>query len=154
MKLRSARTLIPVVVCVAAVGALLIGGLTRSVVYFRTVSEAVEAREADGTSRVRVAGAVVPGSVHTDGDGVNFELTDGLETVQVHHRGDPPELFEDGAPVVSEGAWLGSAFESDRLMIKHGSEYAPPDVDRAEPAVPSPTETYDPGSGSAYGGGR
>ncbi len=128
MTLRRARVAIPILVCVVAIGALLIGGLTRNVVYFRTVSEAVDTRDADGADRLRVAGAVVPGSVHTAGDEVVFDLTDGQATVRVHHHGDPPELFEDGAPVVSEGHWTGTEFTSDRLMIKHGSEYAPPEV--------------------------
>lgn len=131
MNVRRARVLVPVAVCVAAIGALLVGGLTRNVVYFRTVSEAVDTRGADGTDRVRVAGAVVPGSTHTNDDGVVFDLTDGQATVRVHHHGDPPELFEDGAPVVSEGRWMGTEFTSDRLMIKHGSEYAPPELDGA-----------------------
>ena len=129
MRLRRARTLIPALVCVAAVGALLVGGLSRNAVYFRTVSEAVESRTGDGADRLRMAGAVVPGSVRTAGGEVSFELTDGLATAKVHHRGDPPELFEDGAPVVSEGRWTGAEFTSDRLMIKHGSSYAPPPVD-------------------------
>ena len=129
MTLRRTRTLVPVLVCVAAVGALLVGGLSRNAVYFRTVSEAVDARAGDGADRLRVAGAVVPGSVLSAGGQVTFDLTDGLATVRVHHRGDPPELFEDGAPVVSEGRWTGAQFTSDRLMIKHGSSYAPPRVD-------------------------
>jgi len=149
MKLRRARTLIPLTVCVAAIGALLIGGLTRNVVYFRTVSEAVEARAADGSDRIRVAGAVVPGTVEWRDGEVTFDLTDGQSTIHVRHHGDPPELFEDGAPVVSEGTWLGAEFSSDRLMIKHGSEYAPPEVNQASSAS-------DDGSGasSGYGGGE
>lgn len=129
MKGRRARTLVPLIVCAVAIGALLIGGLTRNVVYFRTVSEAVQSRDADGTDRVRIAGAVVPGSTRAGDREVTFELTDGQATVRVLHRGDPPELFEDGAPVVSEGRWDAEEFSSDRLMIKHGSEYAPPEVD-------------------------
>lgn len=129
MNLRRARALVPLAVCVAAIGALLLGGLTGNVVYFRTVSEAVDTRDADGTDRLRVAGAVVPGSVHTTAGEVVFDLTDGRATVRVQHHGDPPELFQDGAPVVSEGRWTGAEFTSDRLMIKHGSDYAPPAVD-------------------------
>jgi cytochrome c-type biogenesis protein CcmE len=125
---RRLRVAVPLVVCVAAIGALLIGGLTHNVVYFRTVSEAVDARAADGDGRVRLAGAVVPGSVEPHDGEVAFDLTDGRATVHVLHRGDPPELFADGAPVVSEGRWVGVEFTSDRLMIKHGSEYAPPEV--------------------------
>jgi cytochrome c-type biogenesis protein CcmE len=126
--LRRARTLVPVLVFVVALGALLVGGLSRNVVYFRTVSEAVSSRPSDGSGRLRVAGAVVPGSVVSSGGETSFELTDGAATVRVHHHGDPPELFEDGAPVVSEGHWLGSEFDSDRHMITHGSEYEPPAV--------------------------
>lgn len=147
MKPRRARTVIPVLVCVVAVGALLVGGLSRNAVYFRTVSEAVDARSADGADRLRVAGAVVPGTVATIAGEVHFELTDGVATVAVRHRGDPPELFEDGAPVVSEGRWAGSEFRSDRLMIKHGSAYAPPAVD-------GPGTTAPVAGASAYGDGR
>ena len=134
------RTIAPVLVCVAAIGALLIGGLMNNAVYFRTVSEARADRAQDGTSRIRVAGAVVPGSVVTTAGEVSFELTDGRAVVTVHHHGDPPELFADGAPIVSEGHWSGDAFDSDRLMIKHGSQYTPPDVNAsangASPATP------------------
>ena len=129
-----ARTLIPIAVAAVAIGSLLVGGLSRNVVYFRTVSEAVDTRGADGDDRLRVAGAVVPGSVRTEAGDVTFDLTDGKATVQVRHHGDPPELFDDGAPVVSEGNWTGSHFTSDRLMIKHGSEYAPPTVEPADGA--------------------
>lgn len=147
MKLRRARTLIPLAVCAVAIGALLIGGLTRNAVYFRTVTEAVDARDADGSDRLRVAGAVAPGSTRASGGEVTFDLTDGQSTVHVRHRGDPPELFEDGAPVVSEGRWVGTEFSSDRLMIKHGSEYSPPEVD-ADSASAGGVST------DANGGGR
>ena len=44
------------------------------------------------------------------------------------HRGDPPSLFKAGAPVVCEGRWgTGAAFDSDRIMIRHGNEYTPPE---------------------------
>ncbi len=108
--------------------------LSENVVYFRTVSEAVKDRTSQGTSRFRLAGAVVPGLDQRDGaHGVDFELTDGKKTVNVVHHGDPPELFKNGAPVVCEGRWAASApartFDSDRILIKHGSDYKPPKVD-------------------------
>jgi cytochrome c-type biogenesis protein CcmE len=117
--------------CAAAVVFLLVGGLSRNIVYFRTVSEAVTAREKapDDDGRLRMAGAVVTGSVVRTPDGVAFKVTEGGATASVFHRGDPPELFKDGAPVVCEGRWDGDQFASDRLMIKHGSEYRPPAVD-------------------------
>ncbi|HEV7862832.1 MAG TPA: cytochrome c maturation protein CcmE [Acidimicrobiia bacterium] len=121
--------------CAAAVLFLVVGGLSRNIVYFRTVSEAVRAHDgapADG-GRLRMAGAVVTGSVVRQADGVAFKVTEGGVTASVFHHGDPPELFKDGAPVVCEGRWQGDSFASDRIMIKHGSEYKPPPVD-ANPA--------------------
>ena len=103
--------------------------LSENVVYFRTVSEAVASKKSDGDRRFRMAGKVVPGTVHETAKGVNFEITDGKATVAVVHQGDPPSLFKEGAPVVCEGRWTnGAAFASDRIMIRHGSEYKPPKV--------------------------
>lgn len=117
--------------CAAAVAFLLVGGLSRNIVYFRTVSEAVQAHDKapDDGGRLRMAGAVVTGSVARTADGVAFKVTEGGATASVVHRGDPPELFKDGAPVVCEGRWQGGQFESDRIMIKHGAEYRPPAVE-------------------------
>lgn len=118
--------------CAAAVVAIvaLTVVLSENVVYFRTVSEAVSARKSDGTRRFRIAGAVVPGSVQETARGVDFEITDGKRTARVMHRGDPPTLFKAGAPVVCEGHWgTDAAFDSDRIMIRHGADYKPPKVD-------------------------
>jgi cytochrome c-type biogenesis protein CcmE len=126
--------------CVAAVIAIVVLAvvLSNNVVYFRTVSEAVHNRSDQGTSRFRLAGAVVEGSVHETARGVRFEVTDGKKTVAVRHTGDPPDLFKEGAPVVCEGHWASTApnapFESDRILIKHGADYEPPKVDTSKRA--------------------
>lgn len=119
-------------ICVGAVTWLLAVALTSNIEYFRTASEAVAQRAHDGAHTFRLAGAVVPGTVHAVAHGVDFDVTDGRATVVVHHQGDPPELFKDGAPVVVEGHWSHSFFASDRILIKHGAEYTPP---TAAPAV-------------------
>jgi cytochrome c-type biogenesis protein CcmE len=122
-------------ICLAAVAYLVFVGLSSNIVYFRTVSEAVSERTHEGDARLRMAGAVVAGSVERRDDGVAFKVTEGGVVASVVHRGDPPELFKDGAPVVCEGRWEGTTFDSDRIMIKHGSEYRPPAV---EPAAGTP----------------
>lgn len=129
---RRRRAWFAVGLCVAALVAIVVLGvvLSENVVYFRTVSEAVQQRKDQGSDRFRLAGAVVAGSVEKTNDGVRFEVTDGKSTVSVVHRGDPPDLFKAGAPVVCEGRWgAGRAFDSDRIMIRHGNEYRPPKVD-------------------------
>jgi cytochrome c-type biogenesis protein CcmE len=128
--------------CVLAVVAVIVLTvvLAENVVYFRTVSEAVKDRKSQGTSRFRLAGAVVPGSIHERGRSIEFKVTDGKKTVTVIHHGDRPVLFKNGAPVLCEGSWaaarVGAPFDSDRILIKHGSEYKPPKVDtkQAPPA--------------------
>lgn len=123
------RYVVAALLCVVAIGALLFIGLRGNIVYFRTVSEAVTARSSEGTHRFRLAGAVVPGSIAQTARGVRFEVTDGKKTVTVDHVGDPPDLFKAKVPVVCEGRWgRGLVFDSDRILIKHGTEYEPPKV--------------------------
>ncbi len=132
------RYIVAVGGCVVAVVAIVVLAivLSNNVVYFRTVSEAVHNRADEGTSRFRLAGAVVDGSVHETPRGVRFEVTDGKNTVAVDHIGDPPDLFKEGAPVVCEGHWASKAstasFDSDRILIKHGADYEPPKVDTSK----------------------
>lgn len=126
------RALFAVGLCSAAIVAIVVLGivLSENVVYFRTVSEAVETRPDQRDDRFRIAGAVVEGSVVQTGSGVKFQITDGKATAEITHRGDPPQLFKAGAPVVCEGRWgRSAAFDSDRIMIRHGNDYQPPKVD-------------------------
>jgi cytochrome c-type biogenesis protein CcmE len=132
---RRGRYIVAIGGCVLAVVAIvvLVFALSENVVYFRTVTEAVHNRKDEGTSRFRLAGGVVHHTVHETKQGVNFEVTDGKNTVVVHHDGDTPALFKPGAPVVVEGHWASTArnapFLSDRILIKHGADYTPPKVD-------------------------
>jgi cytochrome c-type biogenesis protein CcmE len=131
---RRARYIFAVGGCVAAVVAIIVLAvvLSQNVVYFRTVSEAVHDRHSEGTSRFRLAGGVVNGSIRETQNGVSFLVTDGKNTVSIHHDGDTPALFKNGAPVVVEGHWAskqaGAPFDSDRILIKHGADYTPPKV--------------------------
>lgn len=131
---RRRRAAIALTACAAAVVAIVVLGIVLSgnVVYFRTVSEAVHERDEQGDDRFRIAGEVVQGSQQETRDGIRFEITDGRATALVVHRGSPPDLFDDegDVPVVCEGRWSdGAAFASDRILIRHGNEYNPPDVD-------------------------
>jgi cytochrome c-type biogenesis protein CcmE len=129
MTSRRRRTYVAIAMCVAALGAIiaLVVVLSQNIEYFRTVSEAVAHRQ--DTSRIRMAGAVVNGSIVATRAGVDFRVTDGKATASVVQHGDPPQLFKDGAPVVCEGHWGASGrFISDRILIKHGADYQPPAV--------------------------
>ncbi len=131
---RRGRYIVAIGGCVVAVIASIVLAvvLSENVVYFRTVTEAVHSRKDEGTSRFRLAGGVVKTSVVETKNGVNFAVTDGKNTVTVHHDGDTPALFKPGAPVVVEGHWASTAndapFDSDRILIRHGADYTPPKV--------------------------
>lgn len=129
-----ARWIVAAFVCLGAVVWMLYAGLASNLVYLRPVSEAVDERDDQGDATFRMGGAVAEGTVVETTDGVTFDITEGGVTVAVVHHGDPPDLFDDGAPVVVEGNWVGEVFDSRRLLIRHGneySEYVPPD-DTAE----------------------
>ena len=131
---RRARYIVAIAGCAVAIVAVIVLAvvLSQNVVYFRTVSEAIHNRQDEGTSRFRLAGGVVNGSIHETGVGTDFLVTDGKATVAVHQSGDTPALFKSGAPVVCEGHWASTkanaAFLSDRILIKHGADYTPPKV--------------------------
>ena len=131
-KTRRTRAIGAAIICglTVIVGVVLVVVLSQNVVYFRTVSEAVHDRKAQGGDRFRLAGAVVPGSRQPTRNGVNFLVTDGKQTVKVVSQGDPPQLFGDSKPVLCEGRWgNGLVFDSDRILIRHGAKYTPPKVD-------------------------
>lgn len=128
------RTLGLLAVITICIVALVWVGIRGNVIYYYNVSEAVAKVESQGQSRFRLAGAVVNKSVSSNGETTTFKVTDGKDTVTVIHKGDPPDMFKDGAPVVAEGHWAknkeGKIFDSDRIMIKHGNEYTPPKVEQ------------------------
>lgn len=135
----SRRRLIAVgVVVAAAIGLLVFKGLGDATVYFKTADEAVADKDELGSRRFRVEGAVVTGSVRQAGDEVAFEIISAGETVPVVHRGDPPELFKPGIPVVLEGHWRGDVYASDRIMVKHTTEYREKNPERVDEYVGKP----------------
>jgi cytochrome c-type biogenesis protein CcmE len=134
--LKNRRALIAAGVVIAALGFLLVQGLGEAAVYFKTADEAVAQRKQLGDRRFRVEGTVVPASVTSTGEGVDFQVRGQAGgTVDVTHRGDPPELFQPDLPVVLEGRWEGDRYASDRIMVKHSSEYRAKNPDRVDDYV-------------------
>ncbi len=115
------RFLVPAALLVVVLVVLLIN-LSSSLVYFITPTELIAA-DHDDTARRRLGGQVVSGSVAEEVEGVRFEVTDGRETVIVHHEGAPQQLFQEGIGVVVEGTWNGSEFHSDVMLVKHDEQY-------------------------------
>jgi cytochrome c-type biogenesis protein CcmE len=128
---RRAALAVAVVIIIAAFGFLLYGGIDKNVVFFLTPQELL----AKGTSAydvpVRLGGLVAPGSVKWDADKLDLRfvvMDSGGQTINVHSKGAPPQMFRDGMGVVVEGRYHRSGvFESTNLMIKHNNEYRKPE---------------------------
>lgn len=129
------RIVAVVVIVLGAIAFLVFKGLGDATVYFKTADEAVAEKEELGDQRFRVEGAVVTDSVRQVGDAVEFEIISAGEVVPVVHQGDPPELFRPGIPVVLEGRWDGDVYASDRIMVKHTTEYREQNPDRVDEYV-------------------
>jgi cytochrome c-type biogenesis protein CcmE len=129
------RIIAVVVIVLGAIAFLVFKGLGDATVYFKTADEAVAEKDELGDRRFRVEGAVVTGSVRQVGDAVEFEIISAGEVVPVVHQGDPPELFRPGIPVVLEGRWDGDVYASDRIMVKHTTEYREQNPDRVDEYV-------------------
>lgn len=128
------RVAVAVIVVLGAIGFLVSKGLGDATVYFKTADEAVRDRDELGDRRFRIEGLVQEG-VRQDADTVRFTIISAGVQVPISHRGDPPELFRPGIPVVLEGRWDGEVYASDRIMVKHTSEYREKNPERVDDYV-------------------
>ncbi|MEO6120990.1 MAG: cytochrome c maturation protein CcmE, partial [Acidimicrobiales bacterium] len=128
---RNRRLVVVGAVILACLGFLVFQGLSNATVYFKTADEAVDERASLGTRRFRLEGMVVAGTVQDTGNEVDFTVVgEGGAAVPVVHEGDVPELFQPGIPVVMEGRWDQDRFRSDRILVRHTSEYRAENPDR------------------------
>ena len=120
-------------VIAAALAFLLFRAVGDATVYFKTADEAVAEREELGDARFRLEGLVVPGSVQDGAGEVDFTVQGQRGArVDVVHEGDVPELFQPDIPVVLEGHFQGERFVSDRILVKHTSEYKAENPERVK----------------------
>ena len=121
---------------VLGVGYVAYEGLTSASLYFYNADEALEQREELGDRRIRVQGVVHNVAVSRDDDRVTFDIVFNDDAIEVAHEGSPPELFEEGTPVVLEGRFARGdvLFLSDEILVKHDEQYEAENEDRIEDA--------------------
>jgi len=106
-----------------------VGGIGDNLVYYWGPKQLRAAGPKARGATIRLGGQVAVGSVKL-GDGVSnleFDVTDGTDTVHVVSRGVPPQLFRDRIGVVVEGSLVkDGTFESRRLMVSHDNQYRAP----------------------------
>jgi cytochrome c-type biogenesis protein CcmE len=134
------RAVIVAAIVLGALAFLVSKGLGDATVYFKTADEAVADRSSLGARRFRVEG-MVTSPVERIGEEVRFSIISAGVCVPVRHSGAPPELFKAGVPVVLEGHWQGQTYESDRILVKHTSEYREKNTARLQRASSEPAVT-------------
>ena len=129
-----------VLVIAAGFGYLIWGGIGSNLVFFVTPTELQAMEQAKGPqvhkTPVRLGGMVVAGSVQWNAETLDlrFKLADGSDTVLVHSRKAPPQMFKEGQGVIVEGTLSPKGiFESTNLMVKHSNEYRAPAEDGKMP---------------------
>lgn len=121
-------------------------GLTSASLYFHNADEAVAMRDELGDKRFRLQGTVLGETIVRTDEGVDFTVAYNGVRVDVHHQGDPPELFQPGIPVVLEGRWSDTEdrYDSDTIKVKHSENYEADHGDRLEEAETAGTEPASP----------
>lgn len=142
------------VVAIALVVAGLIWFLVTNSQAFLEADIAVEQREEQSDRRFQLLGSPISDATKDDAvvvDGsqlVAFTISFDGVLVDVVSHDTPPDLFDEGIPVVLEGRWVegpaptgivwasgandGWYFESDRILVKHDSDYRKDRITDAE----------------------
>lgn len=130
MKPKHQRLTLIVLAMVAVGGAVLLAmwGLSDRAAYFRTPTDIVAGKSADGEP-IRLGGMVEKGSLkRSDGTSVAFVVSDGAAKVPVSYRGILPDLFREGSGMVAEGRMTQGIFVADMILAKHDERYMPPQM--------------------------
>jgi len=119
---------IAIAVIVAALSYLAFTGIQESKSYYVTIKELQSMGEQAQARRLRVAGSVVPGSIHRQGTGADFQLDEEGRKLQISYRGSepPPDTFKDNAQALVEGSYgADGVFHAKQIQAKCASKYAP-----------------------------
>jgi len=119
-----------ILVGVGAASAITIYSLRQNMLFFVSPADISEQNLPLGRE-FRLGGLVVPGTVRRGEDGlaVQFDVTDGAETVSVRFDGILPDLFREGQGVIARGELLShDEFAAREVLAKHDENYMPPEV--------------------------
>ncbi len=128
---------VAIAIVVVSLGYLAVTGVQQSKSYYVTIKELRDMNDSRYSKRLRVAGNVVPGSIHRQGSRVEFALKETDLTLPVVYNGTeaPPDTFKDDAQAMAEGRFgRDGVFHANQLQAKCASKYAPaPDQPGAQP---------------------
>ena len=129
---RRGRRLALIAAALAIVGAaagLSLYALSDSIVFFYSPTEVAEKSVQPG-ARLRVGGLVKTDTlVRSEGQKVDFVVTDGAHDLKVAYQGLLPDLFREGQGVVAEGVLEAPGqLRAETILAKHDERYMPREV--------------------------
>ena len=140
MSVQKIKFIIAGVVILSAFAYLAISGFqSENLVYFLTVDEVSQKAPALGGRGIRVQGKIVPRTLQKNPDAMllAFHIQGEKGTLPVSYKGVPPDLLENGFPVIAEGKLNGKGvLVAKNLMVacpskfeemKEAGESIPPD---------------------------
>ena len=114
-----------ILIIAGALSYLVFSGVKDTMVYYFTIDE-LQAKVPDVYGeRVRVSGTVVPGTIVKDNTGkLEFQITDGIDKIDVKYSGIVPDIFADEVEAVVEGKYTqNNVFNADILLAKCPTKY-------------------------------
>ena len=127
MGLQRRQVLIAAIVVSCALGYLMVSGMQDTIVFYYTVSEVAQQRDALTDTPLRIAGKVVPGTIEVsqqDHLDRRFVIHEGGERITVTYRGVPPDTLVDDSDAVVEGRLAADGtFHATMVMAKCPSKY-------------------------------
>jgi cytochrome c-type biogenesis protein CcmE len=112
---------------------LAVGGVKETKSYYKTIPELAQMGKDAQTSRLRVGGDILPGSIVRSGMQTSFVLHQGAQKLNVVYTGsDPlPDTFRDNAQALADGR-LGAdgTFQANKIQAKCASKYEAKPVQR------------------------
>ena len=125
---------IVIAIIVVSLGYLAYTGVQESKSYYVTIGELRKMGDSAYTKRLRVAGNVVPGTIHQVGTNAEFVLveqdpqTKQRQELRVSYKGTepPPDTFKDNAQALVMGEFRqDQVFHAREIQAKCASKYAP-----------------------------
>lgn len=122
---RNLKFVLPALIAIGVATFFLVQSASGDFEYYRYTSEVDRTQFTDGV-RFRLAGNVVAGTLNETVGATEFQISDGLATVDVRLVNTPPPLFDAEVEVLLDGAFEGDVFVADDAVIRHEAEYVAP----------------------------
>ncbi len=135
-----------IAIIVLSLGYLAYTGVQESKSYYVTIKELHGMDDKVYSRKLRVAGNVLPGSIHQNGTNADFVLVEKdekqhmNETLRVVYKGSepPPDTFKDNSQALALGVYKrDGVFYANEVQAKCASKYAPQQEQPGAPAQPA-----------------